>query len=91
MPRKAKTKYKLKTHKTTAKRFKLTGSGLLVRTRGPKGHFRRNRSRRAKYELGEMHEVSGSRIKRRIKQLVPYISRYNTKATRPGSRGKGKR
>ena len=37
MPRKAKKgKYKLKTHKATSKRFRLTGSGKLVRTKGGK-------------------------------------------------------
>ena len=36
MPRKAKAKgkLKLKTHKATSKRFRLTGSGKLMRTKG---------------------------------------------------------
>jgi large subunit ribosomal protein L35 len=35
MPRKqAKGKYKLKTHKATSKRFQVTGTGVLVRTKG---------------------------------------------------------
>ncbi|MCL4256569.1 MAG: 50S ribosomal protein L35, partial [Anaerolineae bacterium] len=29
-------KYKLKTHKATAKRFKMTGTGKIVRTKGGK-------------------------------------------------------
>ena len=35
MPRKAKTsgKQKLKTHKATAKRFRMTGTGMVVRTK----------------------------------------------------------
>jgi large subunit ribosomal protein L35 len=50
MPRKKKPgkKYKLKTHKATAKRFRLTGSGKLVRTKGGKSHFRRRTSKRTK-------------------------------------------
>ncbi|HSK87101.1 MAG TPA: bL35 family ribosomal protein, partial [Anaerolineales bacterium] len=46
MPRKAKAggKSKLKTHKATSKRFRLTGSGKLVRTKGGKSHLRRRTS-----------------------------------------------
>lgn len=32
---------KIKTHKATSKRFKVTGSGKLMRTRQGKSHFRR--------------------------------------------------
>ena len=42
MPRKLKEgKYKLKTHKATSKRFSVTGSGKIVRTKGGKAHLRR--------------------------------------------------
>jgi len=44
--RKPNTKFKLKTHKATSKRFRATGSGMLVRTKGGKGHLRRNSSKR---------------------------------------------
>ena len=45
MPRKQTAgKLKMKTHKATAKRFRLTGSGLLVRTKGGKSHLRRRTS-----------------------------------------------
>jgi len=39
-------KYKLKTHKATAKRFRMTGSGKVVRTKGGKTHFAAGRSAR---------------------------------------------
>ena len=40
MPRKKKRKkYKLKAHKATAKRFKSSGSGKIMRTKGDQGHF----------------------------------------------------
>ncbi len=46
MPRKLKDgKLKLKTHKATSKRFGITGSGKIVRTKGGKAHLRRKRSR----------------------------------------------
>jgi large subunit ribosomal protein L35 len=69
-------KYKLKTHKATAKRFRATGSGLLVRTRGPKSHLRRKKSARARNELSRMVTVKGVASVRRIMRLVPYIRKY---------------
>jgi len=74
VPRKAKPgKYKLKTHKATSKRFRTTGSGKLVRTKGGKSHFRRRTSVRTKRLLSEMVEVKGDKIKKRIRLLAPYI------------------
>lgn len=78
MPRKAKnTKYKMKTHKATAKRFRATGSGKIVRTKGGKSHLRRNRSDRAKAELSEMIPVEGKNIQKRVKRLAPYMDKDN--------------
>jgi large subunit ribosomal protein L35 len=72
MPRKAKAgKTKLKTHKATSKRFRLTGSGKLVRTKGGKSHLRRRTSKRTKALLSEMVPVSGRSIIKRVKRLNP--------------------
>ena len=72
MPRKAKkSKFKLKTHKATSKRFRLTGSGKLVRTKGGKSHFRRRTSKRTKRLLSEMIPVEGRGMVKRIKRLAP--------------------
>lgn len=70
MPRKAKPgkKYKLKTHKATSKRFRLTGSGTLVRTKGGKSHLRRRTSDRTKALLSEMVTVQGRKYVKRIKR-----------------------
>lgn len=70
MPKKQK-KYKLKTHKATSKRFRLTGSGMLVRTKGGKSHLRRRTSKRTKALLSEMVPVQGKGYVKRIKRLVP--------------------
>ncbi len=78
MPRKQTTgKLKLKTHKATAKRFRTTGSGMLVRTKGGKSHLRRNRSRRTKALLAEMVPVEGDNIAQRVKRLAPYLEKNN--------------
>jgi len=73
MPRKAKAsgKTKLKTHKATSKRFRLTGSGMVVRTKGGKSHLRRRTSKRTKAQLTEMHTVKGAKIIKRVKLLAP--------------------
>ena len=52
--KKPRGKYKLKTHRATAKRFKVTGSGKLVRTKIGKGHLRRNTSKRTKALFSKM-------------------------------------
>jgi large subunit ribosomal protein L35 len=79
MARKKKSgKYKLKTHKSTAKRFRVTGSGKIVRTKGGQSHFRRRRSKRSKKLFTEMVPVQGAGFKKRIKRLAPYMNKYRT-------------
>jgi large subunit ribosomal protein L35 len=62
---------KLKTHQATARRFSVSGSGKLLRTRHGKSHLRRNRSKRARREYDEMMSVSPADEKR-IRRLLPY-------------------
>jgi large subunit ribosomal protein L35 len=66
---------KLKTHKATSKRFRKTGSGKIMQTKGHKSHFRRRRSKRAKREYQRMQEVTGSSQKKKIKKLAPWLDR----------------
>ena len=68
-------KFKMKTHKATSKRFSLTGSGILVRTKGGKSHFRRRTSERTKRLLSEMLPVEGEGIIKRVKRLAPYLKK----------------
>jgi large subunit ribosomal protein L35 len=76
VPRKQTTgKFKLKTHKATSKRFRVTGTGKLVRTKGGKSHLRRNRSRRTKALLAEMVPVEGKSYAQRVKRLAPYLDK----------------
>lgn len=76
MPRKQTAgKYKIKTHKATAKRFRMTGSGLLVRTKGGKSHLRRRTSKRTKRLFTEMVAVKGRGIKKNVQRLAPYLAK----------------
>jgi large subunit ribosomal protein L35 len=79
VPRKKSTKkYKLKTYKAAAKRFRVTGTGKLLRTKGGKSHLRRRKSPRSKAQLSEMHPVTARSEKKRVRRLLPYISKYRS-------------
>jgi len=66
---------KIKTHKATAKRFKYTSTGKLMRTKGGKSHLRRKKSKRVKYLFDEMLEVTDRRTIRRVRTLAPYLKK----------------
>ncbi len=71
-------KYKLKTHKATVKRFRVTGTGKLVRTKGGKSHLRRRTPRRTKRLFTKMIAVTNSAEVKRVHRLAPYLKRYKT-------------
>ena len=83
MPKKRKTKkYKLKTYKGAAKRFRVTSTGKVMRTKGGKSHLRRRSSKRAKNKFDKKIEVTAKGDRKRIARLAPYLGRY--KANPPG-------
>ncbi len=75
MPSKNK-KYKLKTHKATSKRFRVTGTGKVMRTKIGKGHLRRRTSKRTKRQFSRMLPVEAKGIAKRVRRLAPYMSKY---------------
>lgn len=76
MPKTKKKKYKLKTYKAAAKRFRMTGTGKIVRTKGGKSHLRRRRSKRVKRQLDKMLVVTNKGDRKRIMRLAPYLKKY---------------
>ena len=68
-------KYKIKSHKSTSKRFRVTGSGKLVRTKIGKSHLRRRTSKRSKRLFTEMPEVKGRGITKTVHRLAPYLKK----------------
>lgn len=74
--KKKQKKYKLKTYKAAAKRFRVTGTGKIMRTKGGKSHLRRRKSKRSKRMFSRMLEVTSKGDRRRIKRLAPYLSKY---------------
>jgi large subunit ribosomal protein L35 len=77
VPRKQKQgKYKLKTHKATAKRFKITGTGKVMRTKGGKSHLRLHRAPRVKRQFSQMLVVDTGAEVKRVRRLAPYLAKY---------------
>ena len=61
---------KIKTHKGAKRRFHVTGTGKVVRTKGPKSHFRRNKAARVRRMLDKKIGVSKA-MGKKIKQFLP--------------------
>lgn len=76
MPKKQRDgKFKMKTHKATSKRFKMTGSGMIMRTKIGKGHLRRRTPDRTKMMFEEMIPVKTRQIKKTVRRLAPYMDK----------------
>lgn len=60
---------KIKTHKSTAKRFKTTGKRKLRRLKQKRSHLRRKKSKRSKHQLRQDIEVAPADVKR-IERLL---------------------
>lgn len=82
MPKAKKKKYKLKTYKAAAKRFRMTGTGKIVRTKGGKSHLRRRRSKRVKRQLDKMLVVTSKGDRKRIMRMAPYMKKYKANPPR---------
>lgn len=70
---------KMRTHKSTSKRFRLSqgGKGKLMRTKQGKSHFRRTKPRRLRAMFDELHAVDNYGIERRVRRLAPYLSKHS--------------
>lgn len=62
---------KMKTHKGAARRFKVTGTGQIMRTKHMKSHNRRKKSPRVKRMFDRMFPLDKTQEKT-ISQLLPY-------------------
>jgi large subunit ribosomal protein L35 len=63
---------KMKTHKSTVKRIKITGTGKILRTRGFQNHKKAAKSKRSLRLMDDMLPTSTGE-RRRIRLLVPGI------------------
>ena len=62
---------KMKTHRSGAKRYKITASGKIVRRQAGRGHLLANKDVSRKRRLSKMVEISESQVKLVSKEL-PY-------------------
>jgi len=70
--KKEKTMPKMKTHRSAAKRYKVTASGKILRRQAGKGHLLQHKSSARKNRLTGMVEISPSHEHLIAKEL-PYI------------------
>ena len=68
---------KIKTHKSTSKRFRRTkgGKGKLMQTKIGKSHLRRKKTRRVRALFDEKIPVQSKGIKKRVQKLAPYLKK----------------
>jgi large subunit ribosomal protein L35 len=64
---------KMKTHKATAKRFKVTSTGKLMRTKIGKSHLRRRKPKRTRRLFDEYLVVTDRASIKRVRRLAPYL------------------
>jgi large subunit ribosomal protein L35 len=62
---------KIKSNSGAAKRFKVTGTGKIVRRKGFKSHLLSSKSRKRKRKLRQAGLVSATE-KKGIRKLIPY-------------------
>jgi large subunit ribosomal protein L35 len=61
----------MKTHKGAKKRFRITSTGKILRTKGMKSHNRRKKAPRVKRQFDRMLPLDGAN-KRQVERLLPY-------------------
>jgi large subunit ribosomal protein L35 len=62
---------KLKTHKGAKSRFHITGTGKIMRVKGPKSHLRTKKAKRVRRQFDEMIPLNTS-DRKRISRLIPH-------------------
>ena len=63
---------KMKTKKAAAKRFKVTGTGKLIRHKAYQRHILNKKTTKRKRNLRKATEVDASNVKN-MKKILPYI------------------
>ena len=62
---------KMKTHKSSAKRFKVSSSGKIIRSKAYKSHILTKKTAKRKRNLRKATTVSSAEVKK-VKVLLPY-------------------
>ncbi len=62
---------KMKTHKGAKRRFRITPTGKIMRTKGMKSHNRRKKAPRVKRQFDRMLVLDSTNVKH-VQRLLPY-------------------
>jgi len=65
---------KIRTHKGTQKRIKVTGAGKLMRRKAFRSHLLEHKSSKRKRAYRRLHEVAGVDA-RHVTRLAPYLDK----------------
>lgn len=63
---------KIRTNRAAAKRFKVTGTGKIVRARANKSHILTKKSRKRKRELRQDTVIDAINV-RSVRRMMPYL------------------
>ena len=61
---------KIKTHKGAQHRFHITGSGKIMRVKGPKSHLRLHKAKRVRRQFDEMIPLNPA-YRKMVQRLIP--------------------
>ncbi|MBE5843726.1 MAG: 50S ribosomal protein L35 [Butyrivibrio sp.] len=64
--------HKMKTNRSAAKRFKVTGTGKLIRNKAYKRHILTKKSTKRKRNLRQAAVVDATNVKN-MKKILPYV------------------
>ena len=64
-------RYKLKTHRGAKKRFKVTGTGKILRMKGLRSHLRRKKPARTRRQFDQMVALAPC-DRKRVQRGLPY-------------------
>lgn len=64
---------KIKTHKATAKRFRRTGTGKLMRMHQGRTHLRRNKAPRTGAKYRQVEGLASHAAEKNVARLAPYL------------------
>jgi large subunit ribosomal protein L35 len=65
---------KLRTHRATAKRFRITKTGKIARPHGQKSHLLSHKTPRRKRQYAKLLILTGADA-RRVRRAAPYLKR----------------
>lgn len=64
---------KMKTHKATAKRYKVTANGKVMKIRTGQSHLRRKKPKRTRRKYKQAETVEDKALQKKVRRSAPYL------------------